>query len=291
MKAQREHRFVETNNIRLHVVEAGKSDGPLVIFLHGFPEFWYAWRYQIDFFAAAGYRVVVPDQRGYNLSDKPRRIAAYNLDELARDIIGLIDFYQREKALIVSHDWGGMVAWWAGMAFPERIEKLVVMNVPHPTVMLRHLKDNPVQRRRSRYIFLFQLPFLPEWRMRKNQWDYATRALTKTSRPGTFSEADLALYRESWAQPGALTGMLNWYRAGVRHRPKGVLSAKMFVPTLMIWGAKDRFLGSEMAKESIALCENGRLKVLETASHWLQHEEPEQVNALIDEFLKKQNVS
>ena len=287
IKADLKKHFIETNSIRLHVVEAGKADGPLLIFLHGFPEFWYAWRYQIDYFAQAGYRVVVPDQRGYNLSDKPRKIAEYNLDELTKDAIGLIDYYQRERAVLIAHDWGGAVAWWAAMTCPNRIEKLIVMNVPHPTVMRRHLKNNPEQRRRSRYIFFFQFPFLPEWRMQKNQWDYAIRALTKTSRPGTFSSEDIALYQEAWSQPGALTSMIHWYRASLRHRPKRKLPAQVIVPTLLIWGEKDRFLGGEMAGESIALCEQGQLEMLESATHWVQHEEPDRVNALIADFLKQ----
>ncbi|MFQ5628335.1 MAG: alpha/beta fold hydrolase, partial [bacterium] len=152
------HKHVLANGIRLHVVESGNPDGQPVIFLHGFPEFWYSWRYQFDAFADAGYHVIAPDQRGYNLSDKPKQIKAYNLDELAQDIAGLIDVYKHEKAFVVAHDWGGMAAWWMAMACPERIQKLVVMNVPHPRVMLRHLKTNPAQRRRSRYVFLFQFP-------------------------------------------------------------------------------------------------------------------------------------
>ena len=279
------HKFIETNDIRLHVVEAGSPDGQLLIFLHGFPEFWYSWRHQIDFCVEAGYRVIILYKLGYNFSYKPVRISSFSLGDLARDVVGLIDACGQKKASIVAHDWGGMVAWQLAMSFAERIEKLVIMNVPHPKVMLRHLKTNPQQRRRSRYVFLFQLPFLPEWRMRKDSWDYATRALTKTSRPGTFSDADLARYRESWAQPRALTGMINWYRAGVRHRPKLDRQHNISLPILMIWGTQDRFLGKEMAMDSMAFCTNGRLEMLDMAGHWLQHEEPEKVNRLIRAFL------
>lgn len=281
------HKHVLTNGIRLHVVEAGKPDGPLVIFLHGFPEFWYSWRFQIDFFAEAGYCVVVPDQRGYNLSDKPKWIKSYNLDELAKDVAGLIDAYQREKAYLIAHDWGGVVAWWMALIFPDRIQQLAVMNAPHPKVMRHYLKTNPAQRRRSRYVFMFQFPWLPEWRMRKNNWDYAARALQRTSRRGAFSDADIALYRQAWSQPGALTGMINWYRAGLRYRPKRPPGQRVHAPTLLIWGAKDRFLGREMAQDSIDMCENGRLEFVDEATHWVQHEEPERVNGLVKDFFEE----
>lgn len=278
------HKYISTNGIRLHVAEAGKSDGELIIFLHGFPEFWYAWRYQIDHFVQAGYLVVVPDQRGYNLSEKPKGIAAYHLDLLAKDVMGLIDFYQREKAFIVGHDWGGVAAWWLAITSPERVQKLAVLNVPHPKVMRKNLATNPSQRRRSRYVFLFQLPWLPERRMRKDNWDYCVRALQRTSRSGTFSDDDIELYREAWSQTGAVTGMLNWYRAGLRNRPKRPLEQQVTVPTLLIWGAKDRFLGREMAQESIDWCDYGRLEFIEDATHWIQHEEAGKVNGLIEEF-------
>jgi pimeloyl-ACP methyl ester carboxylesterase len=278
------HKYISTNGIRLHVVEAGKPGGELIVFLHGFPEFWYAWRYQIDYFARAGFHVLVPDQRGYNLSEKPNGTKAYNLDELAKDIVGMIDAYQREKAFIVGHDWGGVAAWRTAMVFPDRVQKLAVLNAPHPKVMRQHLKTNPAQRRRSRYVFLFQLPWLPEWRMRKENWDYCVRALQRTSRPGTFSDEDIALYRAAWSQPGAATAMLNWYRAGFRSRPKRRLGQHVTVPTLLIWGAKDRFLGREMAQESIDLCDNGRLEYIEEATHWVQHEEAGRVNGLLHDF-------
>jgi len=153
-------RFIETNGVSLHVMESGPKDGPLVMFLHGFPEFWYAWRKQIGYFADKGYLVVTPDQRGYNLSDKPEDIAAYKIDELAKDIIGLIDAYGRDKIFLVGHDWGASVSWWVALKYPERIKKLVIMNVPHPKVMAKNLFGNPRQMQRSWYIFYFQLPGL-----------------------------------------------------------------------------------------------------------------------------------
>lgn len=278
------HRSVSTNGVRLHLVEAGPEDGRLLILLHGFPELWYGWRRHIEPFAAAGFRVQVPDQRGYNLSDKPAGIASYRLDRLAGDVVGLIDAAGRDRACVVGHDWGGAVAWWVGVNHSARLERLALLNIPHPLVMRRHLVHNRAQRRKSWYIFAFQLPWLPEARMRRNDWAYGTRALTATSRPGTFSEADLAVYREAWSQPGAITSMINWYRAALRKPPPRPASPRVTAPTLLLWGKDDRFLGQEMAQASIDLCDDGRLVFLD-ASHWVQHEEAGEVQRLIGEFL------
>jgi len=280
-------RFVQTNGITLHVAEAGPEDGPLVILLHGFPEFWYAWRNQIGALAAKGYRVWAPDQRGYNLSDKPPGVANYRLDAMAVDAVGLIDAAGRETAAIVGHDWGGAVAWWMANKYPQRVEKLVVLNVPHGKVMLDHLRLNPRQVLRSWYIFLFQLPRLPEWFARRNNWKSITDALRRTSREGTFTEADFEHYRQAWAQPGAYRSMIHWYRAILRNRPQIPRDYRIHVPTLLLWGTRDRFLGRELAQPSIELCDDGRLVFFENTSHWIQHEEPERVNALIDEFLSE----
>jgi len=257
-----------------------------MILLHGFPEFWYGWRYQIEALAQAGFRVLAPDQRGYNLSDKPKSVRDYNLDQLAADVVGLIDAAGHDKAFLVGHDWGGVSAWWTAIKYPERVERLVILNSPHPKVMRQNLLHNRVQRKKSWYFFLFQIPFLPEQRMRKNNWQVGVRALQGTSRKGTFSETDMALYREAWSQPGAVTGMLNWYRAALRSRPARVRSTRVTMPTLIIWGARDKFLGRELAEQSIALCEKGKLVFIEEASHWVQHEEAERVNELLRRFFE-----
>jgi pimeloyl-ACP methyl ester carboxylesterase len=278
------HRTIATNGIRLHAVEAGPEGGPLVILLHGFPEFWYGWHRQIEPLAAAGFHVLAPDQRGYNLSDKPRKIAAYNLDILARDVVGLIEEAGAGKARVVGHDWGGAVAWWLGSKHPERLEKLVLLNIPHPLVMRRALREDPVQRKKSSYIFYFQLPWLPERAFRADDFARGVKALRSSSRPGSFSDADLALYREAWSQPGAVRSMLHWYRAGLRARPRPPASPRVRVPTLLLWGAKDRFLGRELTQPSIDLCDDGRLEFFEEASHWIQHEEAERVNGELIRF-------
>lgn len=284
------NRTIEIPGIRLHVVEAGPEDGPLVLLLHGFPEFSYGWRKQIGPLAAAGFHVVAPDQRGYNLSDKPRGIDAYNLDLLAGDVIGLIDALGSDRAHVAGHDWGGNVAWWLGIKHAERLDRLALLNIPHPRVMRRTIRDSAAQKARSSYAAFFQLPRVPELTLRARGHALMARSLTRTSRPGTFSDQDLAVYRAAWARPGALTSMLSWYRAVVRSPPERAASPRVTVPTLLIWGAGDQFLGREMAQPSIDLCDQGRLVFLEEATHWVQHEEPDRVNRLLVEHFRSPGV-
>jgi pimeloyl-ACP methyl ester carboxylesterase len=279
------HRTIAVNGVRLHVVEAGPEDGPLLILLHGFPEFWYGWRRQIGPLAAAGFRVQCPDQRGYNLSDKPRRVAAYNLDRLAGDVVALIDAAGAAKARVVGHDWGGVVGWWLGIRHPQRLERLALLNIPHPLVMEHALWHNAVQRKKSDYMFYFQLPWLPEWLFSRRGFAYAEKSLRASSRPGTFSDEDVERYKEAWSQPGAVRSMLHWYRAALRARPRKPQTGRVTIPTLLIWGTQDRFLGQEMAQPSIDLCDEGRLELIPEATHWVQLEEPERVNGLLVDFL------
>jgi len=281
-----EDEFVDVNGVRLHVVRAGPADGPVVLFLHGFPEFWYGWRNQIGPFVEAGYRVVVPDQRGYNLSDKPRRVSAYGLDKLALDAVSLLDWAGSERAFVVGHDWGAAVAWWVALRFPERVRKLGIINLPHPVVMRRHLRTNPVQRRKSRYMLYFQVPWYPELKMRRDNWRSPTLALQRVARPGAFTDEEMQRYREAWSRPGAPRGMLNWYRAGLRHPPRKLEDPRVEPPTLVIWGAADRWLGREMVEPSVELCRDGRAEIVEEATHWVQHEKPDLVNRLLIDFLQ-----
>jgi len=278
--------YIKTNGIRLNVVQDGPDEGPLVILLHGFPEFWYGWRQQIPYLASAGYRVWAPDQRGYNLSDKPDGIVAYTLDELADDVIGLIDAAGQKQAFLMGHDWGAVVAWWVAAKYPDRLARLVTLNVPHGAVMQKNLRSNFAQMRKSWYMFFYQLPWLPENLAQRQDWKMVVEALTKSSRSGTFIDSDLDQYRQAWSQPNAYRSMLNWYRAIIQKPPKPPASLRITVPTLLIWGAQDKFLGREMAQPSIDLCDDGRLVYIEEATHWVQHEEAERVNELIDTFLR-----
>jgi len=280
-------RFVQANGLRLHVVEAGPPLGPPVVLLHGFPELWYGWRRQIGPLAAAGHRVIVPDQRGYNTSDKPGGVAAYRIETLVADVVGLLDAFGLDRAAVVGHDWGALVSWWLALVRPERVSRLAVLNVPHPAVMSRNLRKNPRQMLRSWYIFFFKVPGLPERLLALHDFAIMARVL-RGGRRGTFTDADLAVYREAWAHPGALTAMVNWYRALLRSVGTRLPRIRVGVPALVLWGARDLFLGREMAEQSVALCDDGRLEIFETATHWLQHDEAEAVNDRLVRFLGHQ---
>ena len=275
------HTFIQTNGIRLHVVQAGPVDGPLLILLHGFPEFWYGWHHQIDALANAGFWVWAPDQRGYNLSDKPAGVDAYGLDRLTADVVGLLDAANRQKAVLVGHDWGAAVAWWTAVSYPDRIERLVVLNVPHPVVMKRFASRNLGQMFRSWYIGFFQLPWFPETLSRLGNWAMLAQTLRRTSRPGTFTDENIKHYKMAWSQPGAFRAMVNWYRAALQKPIARQSSIRVTVPTLLIWGIRDAFLKRDMAPLSMELCDNGRIVFVEKATHWVQHEEADLVNRLI----------
>jgi|AntRauMinimDraft_4_1070384.scaffolds.fasta_scaffold00122_38 pimeloyl-ACP methyl ester carboxylesterase len=269
-------RAVETNGVRLHVVEAGPEDGELLVLLHGFPEFWYGWHETLVPLVNAGYRVVVPDQRGYNLSEKPPNVSDYRIDELARDIIGLIDAYDYETAAVAGHDWGAAVGWWLAIHHPARLSAFVAVNVPHPTVFEQTLRHSWDQRLKSWYVLAFQLPILPEAVASAGNWRLAVRGLRESSAPGTFNEEDFRRYRRAWNRDGAFEAMVNWYRAIVRDRPAPA-TTRVEVPTLVIWGANDRFLTKRMAGRSVEHCADGRLLTFDTATHWVVHEEPHRV--------------
>ena len=277
--------FMTANGIKLHTARAGLDQGPLVILLHGFPEFWFGWRYQIGPLADAGYRVLAPDQRGYHLSDKPEGVASYALDALAADVVGLIDAAGRPRAaLLAGHDWGGIVAWWVALRHPDRVERLAILNAPHPAAV-RHFWRHPAQLLKSWYVFYFQVPWLPEASLRRDDWRGLAESLRKTSRPGTFTDEDLERYRRAWSEPGAITTMIHWYRALFRARPRLPADPRIRVPTLLIWGVHDRFIRRELARTSVAFCNSGRLEFFEEATHWVQHEESERVNRLLLHFL------
>jgi len=273
----------QNGEVVLHAVAAGPKDGAVVVLLHGFPEFWYGWRKLIDPLAAAGFRVVVPDQRGYNLSSKPTGVGSYALPELVSDVIAIADQLDQERIFLAGHDWGAAVAWSAALLEPRRIAKLAVLNVPHPSVMRRFMRTHLRQVLRSWYIFFFQLPWLPEALFSAFQFRAGSRALLRSSRHGTFSAEDLVEYRAAWSQPGALTGMIHWYRALFRYRTK-FPDRTVRVPTRILWGERDAFLLSEMAHESLRYCADAELYTFRNASHWLLHEEPARVSELLVEF-------
>jgi len=272
--------------IELHAVAAGPPNGPVAILLHGFPEFWYSWHKQIEPLAAAGFRVIVPDQRGYNISSKPRGTFNYALSHLTPDVLAIADQLGQERIFLAGHDWGAAVAWSVALLHPQRIAKLAILNVPHPIVMRRYLNTNRRQLRRSWYMFFFQLPFIPEAAFSALDFRLGVRSLVRSSRPNTFSAKDLAQYRAAWSQPGALTSMINWYRAAFRHRPK-FPDSTVHVPTRILWGERDAFLLPEMAHDSLRYCDSAELYTFANATHWLQHEEPARVSELLIDFFRK----
>lgn len=272
------------NDIDVHVVEAGRDDAPLLVLLHGFPEFWWAWRRQIAPFAEAGYHVVVPDLRGYNASDAPQEVAAYVLDTLAADVVTLADAFGARRFRLVGHDWGAVIAWWVAAKHPERLERVVVMDGPHPDVWAKQALTHPTQALRSAYVAFFQLPWVPEATL--GAFDFAgLRAMVQGSaKPGTFEPGALDRYVEAWSPPGRLTAMLNYYRA-LRERKTGTEPARLAPPTLILWAGDDSFLERHVAEAGLALCDDGRLVVIDGASHWLHIEQYLWVNAEVLEFL------
>ncbi len=275
----------QNGEVTLNAVAAGPHNGSVALLLHGFPEFWYGWQKQIDPLAAAGFRVIVPDQRGYNKSSKPSGVRSYALTELVSDVIAIADQLGQERIFLAGHDWGAAVAWSVALLHPNRVAKLAILNVPHPSVMRSYLMKNWSQRRKSWYMFFFQLPFLPEVFLSASNFRRGAASLASTSRPGTFSEADLAQYRAAWSQPGALTAMIHWYRAAFRYRVK-FSDRTVRVPTRILWGLRDRFLMAEMAQDSLRYCTEAELITFPEATHWLQHEEPERVSQILVDFFR-----
>lgn len=274
-------RDVSVNGVRLHCVVEG--EGPLVLLLHGFPETSHAWRKQIPALAGT-FQVVAPDLRGYGASDKPAGIDAYRPSVLANDIAGLVSAFGAGRAHIVGHDWGGGVAWTLAMEHPDVVDRLVVLNCPHPAVMARALRSNWTQIRKSWYIFAFQIPWLPERMLARDGARALKNALRRSAkRPETFTEADLDEYAHAFCAPGSATGAINYYRAAVRSR---VPSQKIAAPTLLIWGEDDFALGIELTRGmGRHFVTAPRIEYLPETSHWVMEERPEAVNRLLNEFL------
>jgi epoxide hydrolase 4 len=282
------HADAHLPGVRLHYAEPDvASEGrPLVLLLHGFPELWYAWRYQLPALASAGFRAVAPDLRGFNRSDKPRRVSDYRVEVLADDVAHLIEALGHERAVVVGHDWGGVVAWFFAMRHPSLLERLVVMNAPHPAHNLTMMGD-PEQLRRSWYILFFQLPYVAERTFERNDFA-ATKALLRRDprREGAFTTADLERYAAAWR--GASTSMLCYYRALLRRNPFALRDTLRPIehPVQVIWGAQDSALGLRYAEPPAKWVWDLEMNVLDDASHWVQADRPERVNELLLEFLR-----
>lgn len=285
--------YAEVNGVRLHYVSRGT--GPLVLFLHGFPEFWYAWRDQLVEFGR-DHRAVAVDMRGFNLSSKPAGVEAYETRALVEDIRALADHLGAQKFVLVGHDWGGGVAWAFAMAHPERLEQLVIINSPHPAIFARELAQNPAQQRASQYMLMFRSPDA-ERILSANNYAGLFAAFSDLRRPAKFTSADSAEYVSAWSQPGALTGGLNYYRAArlgpptpgtAPWVPEAVPNSDMrvSVPTLVIWGEQDRALVTGNLTGLEAYVPRLTVKRIPNATHWVMHERPADVSALIRDFIR-----
>ncbi len=286
------------NDVRLHVVEAGPVDGQPVICLHGFPEFWYSWRYQIPSLADAGYRVVAPDMRGYNRSEKPHGIDAYRLEELVGDVVGLADGTDAARVHLVGHDWGGVVAWATALERPEILESLTVMNAPHPVKYARELTLE--QLARSWYALAFQLPWVPEAAFAAR--DYAALEAMFTDErvdADAFSEADIERYKAAFRRPGAMRSAISYYRALLRHHTIEEIPAAIpvigdwladdvdpiAVPTLVIWGERDVALSTSQLEGLDRYVRELAIERYSDASHWVNVDRPAAVNDQLCTFL------
>ena len=273
--------YITSNGIRLHYVTQG--EGPLMVMMHGFPEFWYSWRHQIPEFAK-DYKVVALDLRGYNESDKPQQQSAYVMSELVKDVEGVIRGLGYERCVLVGHDWGGAIAWNFAYAHPDMVERLIVLNLPHPAKFAEGLRT-PQQLFRSLYAFFFQVPALPEFLL---QWsDYRViesafkgMAINKSA----FTQADIEAYKDAASRRGALTAMLNYYRSAFTSMGSTDWSV-LQVPTLMIWGEEDTALGKELTYETEKYVRDFQIRYIPNCSHWVQQEQPALVNQYMREFL------
>ncbi|MDQ2903113.1 MAG: alpha/beta hydrolase [Chloroflexota bacterium] len=279
-----EHRQIITNGIRMHYVTQGT--GPLVVLLHGFPEFWYSWRHQIPFLAEHGYTVVAPDLRGYNDSEKAH--TGYDVATLIRDIEGLIQGLEQEQAIIVGHDWGGALAWVFAQRYPHMTERLIVMNAPHPAALLRELRTL-AQLRKSWYIFFFQLPWLPEYVLSRNHANEIGRMLRGAAfQKSAFPREVTAKFQAAMSKPGAMTAALNYYRQLFRRgrlQSGNTAATRISAPTLLIWGEHDIALGIELTRGLERWVDTIQVEYIPDSGHWVQQERPDRVNQLLLAFL------
>ncbi len=294
-----ERRFIRANDIRLHCALAGPEEPPgrgTVLLLHGFPEFWFGWRRQIPALAPQ-WRVVAPDLRGYNFSDKPEGPEHYRMRSLVGDVIGLMDALGERRLTLVGHDWGGAVAWAVAAFQPERIEKLIILNAPHPTLFARDVRARPEQQAASQYMHLLRSDRAEEVLLRDDCRLLKKFVFETMADPTSLSETERAEYVRAWTQPGAIRASTNYYRAmpapppdlsqsppstGQTEQPPPVLIS---VPTLVIWGMRDTALLPSLLDGLEALVPALTLRRLPEATHWVQHDQPDEVNRLILDFL------
>ncbi|PAV85630.1 hypothetical protein WR25_08244 [Diploscapter pachys] len=281
--------YIMLSQVQLHYVETGPKDGPLMLFIHGFPEFWYSWRFQLKHFADK-YRCIAIDQRGYNLSDKPKDMMDYRTDFMVNDVKDVIERLGYKKAILVSHDWGGIVAWRVAFIYPELVDKMIVLNCPHPAGFREIMVNFSKQRLNSWYIYMFRTPYIPEAAMRAQDYKMLESSFRGKKgglkNPKNFTDEDLQAWKHVFSQEGALTPPINYYRclwhSPLPKRSETYINAK----TLIIWGTEDPFLIPECAEYSAKYCHDVQVVKIEGASHWVMQDEPEKVNKAMRDFLE-----
>ena len=289
-----EHRYANVNGVRLHYAIAGK--GKPLIFLHGFPEFWYAWKDQLAEFGR-DHQVVAPDMRGYNLSSKPEDVEQYHVKYLIGDIRALAEHLGHTQFTLIGHDWGGGVAWRFAIECPEKLERLIIINAPHPATFQRELRQNPAQQKASQYMLMFRSPKAEQILSADNYKALLEATVGKGLRGGWATEEDCRAYIEAWSHPGALAGGLNYYRAARIGPPTGVgeeaaggfsvdrTSLVVKVPTLVIWGERDEALLPGNLEGLDRFVSDLTIKRIPDGTHWVIHEKPGLVNSYIRDFL------
>jgi len=274
--------FIETDHVKLHVALAGPKDGEPVILLHGFPDFWFCWEKQIEALAAEGFRVIAPDQRGFNLSDKPQGIKAYSQKKLVTDIINLADVLGYNQFNLAGHDFGGVVAWSLASLHPEYVKKMAILSAPHLGASAKYNKSHVSQKLKSWYVLFFQLRSLPESIIRA--FDY--RVLVKNM-PSYLSAEEIDRYKKAWSQPNGIKSMINWYRALLEDiNGKKIRHSQIEIPTHIVWGDQDKYLETGLAELSLDQCTNGKLTIFEETSHWLMSDEADDVSELLIKHFK-----
>ncbi len=279
-------RTISHQDIQLEVREAGAENGKLMVLLHGFPECWSTWRHQIAPLVQAGFRVVVPNMRGYGRSSKPKDYRRYHLDKLITDVEAIRLFYQAERFHLVGHDWGGAVAWWYALHHEAKLYSLSVLNLPHPLAFLTKLKGSPAQMLKSWYMFYFQIPFLPEFVLKIGRFAILKKILKASSTRHAYDAEDFRLLEEAWREPGAIQAMVNYYRALLRNLRLPESDGTLHLPVQILWGEKDLALSVQGAHDSMRFLKNGTLTLYPDATHWLAHDKPEEISRkLIDHAL------
>lgn len=285
------HRFIEANGQRFSVATAGSGER-LALCLHGFPECWYSWHHQMPLLAERGYEVWAPDLRGYGETSRPPHMRDYSIEQLMDDVAGLIDASGASSTTLIAHDWGGIIAWWFAMRKRRPLERLVVFNAPHPTVARERAGRR--QRLRSWYALFFQLPRLPEMLMGRDGRGVARALQRAAGRPDVFSPEEIEIYRSSAAIPGALTAMINYYRAigrgGGFKRQRDLGSPPIEVPTLLLWGTEDPALGVELTHGMAPYVTDLTIRYLPGTGHWSQQEAPEESNRILAAWLSNEEI-